>query len=418
MNLEFKKYKLANGMALMVKENHHAQSVVISGRLRGGSGLDSLEKMGLADFTTDMMRHGTTTRTFSEINETVESMAASVYVDCGRHLTTFGSKGLGEDFGLLAEIITDCLSNPTFPLEETEKLKGQIITHLKEVSDSPRSMADRHFRELLYTLDHAYGRPISGTLESVSKITQDDLVNFYQQNAHPQGGIVVVVGDVQSQAVYETLEATLGQWQPNHAAPDADLPLPRPLIETGRRVYPMKNKSQADLALGCIGPSRGMADFGAAYLGDTILGQLGLGGRIGKSVRDEGGMAYYARTYLTGGLGPGPWYIYAGVNPNSIEKAIDLILLEIRRFREELVTEQELADAQSYLTGVLPLQMETNEGIASILMEIHLHQLGDDFIARYPDLINAVTRAEIQAVAQKYLSHEVYALSIAGPYEG
>ncbi len=418
MNLKFNKYNLANGLALIVAENHHAQSVVVSGRLQGGAWLDPLDKIGLADFMVDLMRRGTTKHTFSQLNDIIEEVAASVYVDCGRHMTTFGGKSLAEDFGLLAEIVTECLSSPTFPTEEIEKVRGQTMTHLKQLADSTRGMADRHFRELLYTTNHPYGRPITGTLESVPQITRDDLVNFYQQNLHTQNGVVIVVGDVHSQTVYETLEATLGQWQPIHPAPQTAMPTPLPLTEKARRVHPMKNKSQADLALGCIGPSRDDADFYIASVGDTILGQLGLGGRIGQSVRDEGGMAYYARTQLSGGLGPGPWYVYAGVNPISVDKAIEFILTEIRRFRDELVTDHELADAKAYLTGILPLQMETNEGVLSTLLDIHLYQLGDDFIARYPSIINAVTKEEIMAVAQKYLSTEVYALSIAGPYEG
>jgi zinc protease len=180
----------------------------------------------------------------------------------------------------------------------------------------------------------------------------------------------------------------------------------------------MPNKSQADLVLGNIGPIRRADDFYAAEVGDTILGQLGLGGRIGLNVRDQEGMAYYARTSLSGNLGPSPWTVYAGVNPANIDKAVDLILAEVRRFRNEPVTAQELADAKAYLTGILPLQMESNEGVASILLETHLYQLGDDFIARYPDLINGVTPEQIQAAAQRYLSDEVYALSIAGPYDG
>jgi zinc protease len=183
-----------------------------------------------------------------------------------------------------------------------------------------------------------------------------------------------------------------------------------------RFVHPMPNKSQADLVLGTIGPRRQDADFYAAEVGDTILGQLGLGGRIGLSVRDNAGMAYYARTNLSGNLGPSPWSAYAGVNPAGVDKAIELILAEIRRFREELVADQELVDAKAYLTGTLPLQLETNEGVASMLLEMQLYQLGDDFIARYPELINAVTKQEIRAAAQKYLSDEHYALAIAGPY--
>jgi zinc protease len=311
--------------------------------------------------------------------------------------------------------MTDNLVCPTFPVEEVEKLRGQIITDLKEDEDDTRAMAGRYFREGLYTLDHPYGRPIDGTLVSIPHLTRDNLLDFYRQ-FHPQDSVVIVVGDVTGQEVYQTLEATLGQWQPDHSPPDTTLPPPPALAEKVHYLHKMMNKSQADLVLGWIGPNRRADDFYAAYIGNTILGQLGLGGRIGQSVRETEGMAYYANSSLQGGKGPGPWFTYAGINPETIDKAVDLILAEIRRFREEPVTDQELDDAKAYLTGVLPLQMETNEGIGSILLDMHLYQLGDDFIARYPDIINAVTKAEVQAVAQKYLSDEVYVLSIAGPY--
>jgi zinc protease len=416
VDLTFQKYTLSNGITLIVKENHHAQSVVVRGHLHGGSNLDGPEQAGLASFTTSVMRRGTAKRTFAEINETIESVGASVYISSGRHLTGFGGKSLAEDFALLAEIMAEMLLTPTFLAEEVEKVRGQIITSLKEAEDSPRSMAGRYFREILYGPDHPYGRPSSGTLESVARLSRADLVNFYQQTLHPHNGAVVVVGDVRNEAVYDTLEAALGQWQPGHQPPDTTLSDPQPLSTLVRYVHTMPNKSQADVILGNVGPQRQADDFYTAEVGDTILGQLGLGGRIGLNVRDKAGMAYYARTSLSASLAPSPWTVYAGVNPANIDKAIDLMLAEVHRFRTEPVTEQELADAKAYLTGTLPLQLESNEGVASLLLETHLYQLGDDFIARYPDLINAVTAVEIKVAAQKYLNDEVYALAIAGPY--
>jgi zinc protease len=415
LDLNFERYELSNGITLIVKENHYAQSVVVRGYLQGGANLESVNQAGLASFTSNAMRRGTEKHTYAEINEIIEAVAASVYVNTGRHLTGFGGKSLAEDFNLLTEMMIDNLLCPTFPADEVKKLRGQIITDLKEDEDDTRSMAGRYFREILYTFDHSYGRPLEGTLESIPNLTRDELLDFYHQ-LHPQAGAVVVVGDVTGQAVYETLEAVLGQWQPDHAPPETTLPSPRPLTEKVRHLHPMENKSQADIVLGWIGPDRRADDFYAAYVGNTILGQLGLGGRIGLSVRETEGMAYYANAMVQGGKGPGPWLAYAGVNPAGVDKAIDLILAEIRRFRQEPVTDPELADAKAYLTGILPLQMETNEGVAGILLDIHLYQLGDDFIARYPDIINAVTKEAVQAAAQKYLSDEVYALSIAGPY--
>lgn len=415
MDLSFEEFSLTNGLTVIVKENHHAQSVVVRGYLYGGANLETPRQAGLAAFTASAMRRGTTKRTFAEINEAVESVAASVYVHAGRHTVGFGGKSLGEDFELLVELMTDNLLYPTFPAAEVEKLRGQIITDLKEEEDDPHSLARRHFQEILYGSDHPYGRPVDGTLASVTGLSRADLLAFYGR-LHPQDGAVVVVGDVTAEQVYRALAATLGQWSPTQPPPANVLPEPTPLAAMIQKVHPMPNKSQVDLVLGNVGPSRLAADYYAADVGDTILGQLGLGGRIGQSVRDTAGMAYYARSQLQGGPGPGPWFIYAGVNPAAVDQAIELIRAEIRRFREELVSDQELADAKAYMTGVLPLQMESNEGVAAFIMESHMYRLGDDFITRFPEIINAVTKAEILVAAQKYLSDEVYALSIAGPY--
>ncbi len=417
MDLAFDTYRLSNDLTLIVRENHHTQSVVVRGYLQGGAILDRADQAGLASFAGSVMRRGTTKRTFTEINDTIEAIAASVYVNAGRHLTGFGGKSLAEDFGLLTEIMADNLICPSFPDNEIEKLRGQIITTLKEDEEDTRTVANRHFRRLLYSAAHPYGRPLDGLPESIARFTRADLVGAYHR-LHPQNGAIVVVGDVSSDAVYQTLEATFGQWQPAHEPPDTVLPPPEPLTEPIKHVETIPNKSQADIVLGWLGLPRYTEGFYAAYVGNTILGQLGLGGRIGQSVRETAGMAYYARASLNSGLGPGPWLIFAGVNPDGIDIAIELMLAEVNRFCEEPVNDQELDDAQAYLTGILPLQMETNEGVASMLLDTHLYGLGDDFIVRYPDIIRAVTKADIQKIAQTYLSPEVYALAIAGPNGG
>jgi zinc protease len=411
-----RRFALSNGIKLIVQENHVSPSVVVRGHLWAGSNSDPLEQMGLARFTASAVTRGTTTRTFQEINEITESVGANVFVGGGRHLTGFGGKSLAEDFGLLIDVLSDVLLNPTFPRREVDKVRGQIITSLKELEDDTRGLASREFRRVLYTLGHPYGRPGDGTLDSVPGIRRDDLENFYRTYYHPQGAVVVVVGDVQAEAVRDTLEAALDGWQPAADAPDFEVPEVQPLAEQRRYVRTMMNKTQADIALGTVGPARAAEDYYAARLADMILGHLGLMGRLGETVRDQQGLAYYASSGLEGGLGRGPWRVRAGVNPVNVDRAIESILAEIARLRDEPVTGQELEDGQDYLTGILPLRLETNEGIASTLLEMDLYQLGDDYVIRYPDLIRAVTQEQIQAAARKYLDPEHYALVIVGPY--
>jgi zinc protease len=153
----------------------------------------------------------------------------------------------------------------------------------------------------------------------------------------------------------------------------------------------------------------------AASLGNSILGKFGLMGRIGDSVREKSGLAYYAYSSLSAGRGPGAWYVSAGVNPSNIEKAIDLIIKELETFIESGVTEEELLDNQTNYIGSLPLSLQSNSGVAGALLNIERYDLGLDYYRQYPDLVRAVTRDDILTVAQKYIEPHRLVIATAGP---
>jgi len=142
---------------------------------------------------------------------------------------------------------------------------------------------------------------------------------------------------------------------------------------------------------------------------------FGLGGRIGEQVRQKNGWAYYAASALDGGLGPGAWRVYAGVNPQYVLSTVELIRKEIKRLITRKVTPAELADNQTYFIGRLPLTLETNAGVATAITNIELHALGLDYLQRYPDLIRSISRDDILCVAREFLDADNYALAIAGP---
>jgi zinc protease len=167
--------------------------------------------------------------------------------------------------------------------------------------------------------------------------------------------------------------------------------------------------------LGWPGLARNDPDFLKARLTNTVLGVFGMMGRLGTSVRVEQGLAYYVYSRLEAGLGAGPWLAHAGVNPANVEQAIDGILHEVRRLRDEPVPADELSDSQSYLTGIMPLQLETNEGVASVILDMERYQLGLDYLEHYADLVYEVTVSDLQEMAQTYLDPEHYVLAIAGP---
>ena len=187
------------------------------------------------------------------------------------------------------------------------------------------------------------------------------------------------------------------------------------LTERHEQRLTIEDKAQSDLVLGWPGPARADPDFVPCFVANTLFGVFGMYGRLGKIIRETNGLAYYIYSNIEGGKGPGPWRVIAGVNPVNVDKTVELILQELRRLRDTRVTKEELLDTQSFLIGSLPLQLETNAGVAHALINIERHNLGLNYLQRYSDMIMAVTAAQVQDVAQHWLDPEHYALAIVDP---
>jgi len=406
--------QLRNGMVVLVRENFSSPAVVISGYVPGGSIMDTDDKAGLAAFTSTLLTRGTDQRSFEEINETVEGMGASMGVSAGRHMVSFHAKSLAEDLRPVLDVLVDSLRHPIFPAEQLEKVRGQWLTDLQERDHDTRRMANLTFRQLAYT-GHPYGRSAIGYHETAAAIAREDVAQFYRQHYAPQKGVVAVVGAVTADTALRLLDDAMSDWTGDCSAEDMAQPPTPKLEQILRRDVAMPGKTQSDIALGCPGLERGAPEYYAGLLANTVLGRFGMYGRLGAKVREEQGLAYYSLSSLEAGLWPGPWYVFAGVNPDNVERAIESILEEVARMGTEFVPDDELSDSKAFLTGSLPLRLETNEGQAGAILEMERYGLGLDYLQRYHDLIHGVTAAEVQAVTARYLDPTAYALAVAGP---
>lgn len=407
--------ELANGIVVLVRENHHAPSVVITGSLNAGSLYEPPALNGLASFTASLLLRGTAKRDFATIHEQLEGNGASLSIGGGRHTVGFSGKSLAEDLPMMVELLAEVLRQPTFPPEYVERMRGQLITSLKVQEQYTRYVASRTFRQLVYPEGHPYRFSTSGEVDTVSAITRDQVVDFHRQHYGPRGMMIVIVGAVQADEVVALVERQLGDWQNPAQPPDVILPELAPLDTPQMQFNVMRDKSQSDIVLGIAGPSRFAEDWQAANLANNVFGVFGMYGRIGDVVREQAGMAYYSYSRLDGGLGPGAWRVIAGVNPANVGAAVELIRAEIRRLTTEPVSEEELADSKANFVGRLPLQLESNEGVAGALVAMERYRLGLDYVLRYADEINAVTAEDMLRAAQRYLDPDVYALAVAGP---
>jgi zinc protease len=405
--------ELSNGIIVLARSNFNSPSVVVQGYLHAGSLSDPDDRLGLAAFTGSCLMRGTEKRDFQGIYDAIESVGANLGFDGGTHTSSFGGRSLAEDLDLLLELISDNLRQPAFPPEQVEKLRAQYLTGLAIRAQDTGEMASITFDEIVYK-GHPYSRLEDGAPETIRAISRDDLVNFHRRHYGPQGMVVVVVGGVEPAEAVGKVAAVLGDWHnPDYIAPP-DLPPHQPLAGLERRQVIIPGKSQADLVVGAAGPQRRSPGFLAASLGNNVLGQFGMYGRIGDVIREQAGLAYSAYSSLSGGIGPGPWYISAGVDPLKVERVIDLIVNEIKKFVSEGVTEEELNDSKANYIGRLPLSMETNFGVAAALVNLERYQLGLDYYHRYPALISAVAKEEIRQAALRYLNPERLAIAAAG----
>lgn len=406
--------ELDNGIVVLARENCASPSVVVQGFLPAGALFDPPGKEGLADLTAAALMQGTEHHTFQEIYDQLESLGASLSIGASKHSASFQGKALAEDLGVLLGLLAEVLTSPTFPRAEVARLRAEKLTSLTLRDQDTNARAQMAFSELAYP-GHPYRIPSDGYRETVAALRPADLRRFHARHYGPRGMVIAVVGAVPAEAAVEAVAAALGAWRNARQPEPPAVPPAEALAELVRREVPLAGKIQSDIVLGAPGPSRFDPDFLAAALGNNILGRFGMMGRIGEAVRERAGLAYYAYSTVAGGPGPGPWSVIAGVNPDNVERAIDLIRREIRRFTRRRVTQEELEDNQSHFIGRLPLQLESNEGVAGALVHVERYRLGLDYYQRYPERVLAVTRDQVLEVARRFLDADRLAIAVAGP---
>ncbi|MBN1247845.1 MAG: insulinase family protein [Anaerolineae bacterium] len=405
---------LDNGITVLVRENFASPAVVVQGYLEVGAQDEPEGLFGLAGFTADVMQRGTARRTFVELYEEVESVGAGFGLATGSHISSFGAKGLSSTFPNLLDILADVLRSPTFDARQVEKVRAEIITDLMERTHDTRRMARLRFYELAYPPAHPYHWSLMGYQETIDTISREDLTGFHDAYFSPQGMVVVVVGGIEAERAVEGVQKSFGDW-------DGDQPRRHPLVnvpalaERREAQITIDDKTQSNLVLGWPGPSRKDKDFVPCFVANTVLGVFGMYGRLGQRVREQNGLAYYVYSKLEGGSGPGPWRIVGGFDPATVSQGAELILDELRTLCDVPIPEEELNDSKSYLTGSLPLFLETNEGVARSLINIERYQLGLDYLRQYPAMIQAVTADQIRDAVCRWIDLEHYALAVAGP---
>ncbi len=400
-----------NGMTVLVLEQHYLPIVEVHALIKTGSAQDPPGKAGLANLVASLLDEGTTTRNSKQLAEQIDFVGGSLEVKAGEDFTTASVRVLKKDIELGFTLFGDILMHPAFPKQEFERVRAQIIGEIASDNDDPGQVAMKAFNQLVFH-DHPYRWPVHGTEETLPKITLSDVQNFYVKEYLPNQVILAVVGDVSAEQATALVQSTFGMWKKGN--PPARTVKKPAAIEKKAVQLIEKDLTQSTIVLGHGGISRTNPDFYAVTVMNHILGAGGFSSRLMDSIRDKQGLAYGIMSHYDARSMPGSFWVNLQTRTEATNQAITGVLAEIKAIRESPVTDQELAEAKSFLMGSFPLRLDSTAKLAQVLAQVEYYGLGFEYFTQYPNWIERVTKEDVQRVAKQYLDPQHYALVVVG----
>lgn len=409
-----KRIVLENGMVLLLSEKHSIPMVTISIAIKAGSVSVPADKPGLASITASLLMQGTERRTAKQISSEIDFIGGSLGTSGGDDYASASLKVLKKDLPTGLDLLADVLMHPVFDQKEIDRLVKSTLAEIQQQKDEPGVVADDVFDKTVYGA-HPYGRTNEEVAAYLSRMTRQDILDFYRARYGSGDSIIALVGDVTEQEAVGLLNRYFKGWTRREKvlAPPTETPtFDRTVV---KKID--KNLSQANIDLGNIGISRENPDYYAVMLMNYVLGGGGFSSRLMDNIRDNKGLAYDVHSGFSAQKETGLFKVSIQTKNESANEVIEETLKEIRRIQSDLVSEKELADAKAYMTGSFPLRLDTSAKIAGMLTSIEVYNLGLDYPERYPMIINSVTRDDVQRVARKYLQPDKMVIVVVASQE-
>ena len=401
---------LPNGIVLLVAERPAVPIVAVRVYTRAGAVFDPPDREGLANLTGALLTRGTAKRTGPELDAAIEFVGGSVEAGAGREGMTASLAILKRDLALGLDLLAEVVLTPTFPEAELKRRVAQIQAGIKRSDEDPGTVAGRALARLVFA-NHPYGRPSEGTVESVGKLTRDDVVKFYGERVRPDTTIVAVVGAVTVDEARREVLARFGAW-PRPPAPAATAPPAAPGPRPQVAVIP-KALTQATILLGRQAIRQTDPEYFPLVVASYVLGG-GSASRLYGRVRDDGGLAYSVYSYVSPSKYGSSFVVGGATRVAEVPKVIDIMREELARMGREPVSEREVALAKDYLVGSFPLRLDTSAKVADFLVAIEEQGLGLDYADRYKQNIARVTVADVQRAAATFFPPDTFNRVVVG----
>jgi zinc protease len=403
--------ELPNGLVWLFSEQTSLPLVTLNLVIKAGALRDPAGKAGLANLTAVMLLQGTKKRPATQIAQELDFLGARLSARGEDDFAVLSLTVLKKDLAAGLELLQDVLRQPAFAPEEVRRKVTQLQASFKSDEDDPGIVASRAFHKRLFG-DNPYGHPPKGSPESLAGLSPKDLQDFHSTFYRPNNAILSLVGDLTQAEAENWVTKIFGPWE-KAPLPELKLP-PAPPLKRAETVVIDKTITQANIILGQVGLSRRNPDFYAFQVMNYILGGGGFASRLVDNIRENRGLAYSVNSSFDPGQEAGPFAVSLETKNASAGEVVAQVLKELERIRTSPVSAAELADAKSYLIGSFPRKMDSLGKRAWLLAYVELFGLGLDYPWRYASLLQDLTTADIQKVAQKYLHPDKYLLVIVG----
>ena len=406
-----KKAVLANGLTVIAVERHKLPVFQAKLIVRAGARHDPSGKEGLANLTASLLDKGTKNRTASQIADEIDFTGGGLDISCGYITIPLSVHVLVEHARLAMDLLAEMAKVPAFKEDEVERERTRILSEIMRRRENPHVVVSDAFRDMIYQ-----GSPLKGAVvgdaRGLSGIKRNEVVLYHETHFLPGNSVLVMVADLTTEDMIKLAEEYFGSWQMRSREVPEMSPL-QPVEGKSVRLVDME-VNQSYIAFGHLGLKRKDADYNAVRVMNYILGGGGFVSRIAKSIRVKQGLAYSAYSHFA----PGPTYngyFRAGLQTKvgSTSQALNSLLEEFGRIRDEPVSEKELEDTKSFFEGSLPRRQETYRQMANLFVDQEVYGLKSEYWADDLEEIKSLTREDIQRVARKYLDPDNFVIAIA-----
>jgi len=407
------KTMLGNGATLIVSERHGLPLISFSITFLGGANqFEPANRRGLAAITSLMLTEGTTTKTGDQLSDALQLLGTSVNTNIGSEEGSMGFVSTAGNFEATLAILSDMMSNSTFPSEALERLRGRTLVGLTQAKDQPTIVSAQVFAKVLYGDAHPYGQRATET--SVKAISREDVVEFQKAYFQPGRAIITVVGDVNAARGKTAIDKAFVAWKKAGDKPSFDYPnLPERRPAT---IYLVDKPgaAQSVVNIGLPGPPRNTPDYFALQVLNHILGGQ-FQSRLNANIREQKGYSYGVNSFFSYGKGPGAFRAGGSIVSAKTDAALIEFMKEFRGIvGERPVTDEELQTARDSLIQALPQRFASVSAIGNSIASLIVQSLPDDYYQNYGKNISAVTKDDLARVAKQYIDLGHLAIVIVG----